>query len=261
MTAPQQYTMNLGSNTGDIKTFNLGPGSVVPGSINVEFRDPNEFKHEAGGGGVWLHPSSTTWQLGVIEFLGEGTIDTAPLRRGSWGGDVGSVTYETGEMTLDLSKLQDYLYFDNTENVYKYSEPPVSNDWVRLNMAKSFVRVRWSGIVASGNGREWNTCLAMPNVSGRLREGKTMFEVFADKTLIVITHHLLGIELFDRVLFVEDGGILCIFDGAVVAVVGKLKVVPNHPEVCVVGIPHAHGDQTVGHFEEDRLNLILASLK
>ena len=181
MTAPQQYTMNLGPNTGDIKTFNLGPGSVVPGSINVEFRDPNEFKHEAGGGGVWLHPSSTTWQLGVIEFLGEGTIDTAPLRRGSWGGDVGSVTYETGEMTLDLSKLQDYLYFDNTENVYKYSEPPVSNDWVRLNMAKSFVRVRWSGIVASGNGREWNTCLAMPNVSGRLREGKTVFEVFADK--------------------------------------------------------------------------------
>lgn len=181
MSAPQSYSMNLGANTGDIMTFNLGPGSVVPGSINVEFRDPNEFKHEAGGGGVWLHPSSTTWQLGVIEFLGEGTIDTAPLRRGSWGGDVGSVTYETGEMTLDLSKLQDYLYFDNTENVYKYSEPPVSNDWVRLNMAKSFVRVRWSGIVASGNGREWNTCLAMPNVSGRLREGKTMFEVFADK--------------------------------------------------------------------------------
>ena len=35
----------------------------------------------------------------------------------------------------------------------------------------------------------------------------TTFEVFADKTLIVITHHLLGIELFDRVLFVEDGGI------------------------------------------------------
>ena len=35
----------------------------------------------------------------------------------------------------------------------------------------------------------------------------TAFEAFADKTLIVITHHLLGIELFDRVLFVEDGGI------------------------------------------------------
>ena len=33
----------------------------------------------------------------------------------------------------------------------------------------------------------------------------TLFDVLNDRTLIVITHHLMGIERFDRVLFVEDG--------------------------------------------------------
>ena len=40
----------------------------------------------------------------------------------------------------------------------------------------------------------------------------TTLGAFEDKTLIVITHHLLGIELFDRVMLVENGGIA--LDGA-----------------------------------------------
>lgn len=35
----------------------------------------------------------------------------------------------------------------------------------------------------------------------------TLFEVAADKTLIMVTHHLQDVEKFDRVLFVEDGAI------------------------------------------------------
>ncbi len=41
---------------------------------------------------------------------------------------------------------------------------------------------------------------------------KTLFEVFADKTIIVVTHHLLGIERFERVLFLQNGRIS--MDGA-----------------------------------------------
>ena len=35
----------------------------------------------------------------------------------------------------------------------------------------------------------------------------TLLDVFADRTLILITHHLQGIEAMDRVLFIEDGQI------------------------------------------------------
>jgi ABC-type multidrug transport system fused ATPase/permease subunit len=33
----------------------------------------------------------------------------------------------------------------------------------------------------------------------------TLFGAFSDRTLVVITHHLQGIERFDRVAFIEDG--------------------------------------------------------
>lgn len=35
----------------------------------------------------------------------------------------------------------------------------------------------------------------------------TLLDVFSDKTLIMVTHHLKGIERMDRVIFLEDGGI------------------------------------------------------
>ncbi|MGI6535877.1 MAG: thiol reductant ABC exporter subunit CydC [Eggerthellaceae bacterium] len=40
----------------------------------------------------------------------------------------------------------------------------------------------------------------------------TLMEAFANKTLIMITHHLQGIEAFDRVVFLEDGRI--VLDGS-----------------------------------------------
>lgn len=36
---------------------------------------------------------------------------------------------------------------------------------------------------------------------------KTIFEVMSDKTVIMITHHLQGVSLMDRVVFIEDGTI------------------------------------------------------
>ena len=36
----------------------------------------------------------------------------------------------------------------------------------------------------------------------------TLFRVFADRTLVMVTHHLLGIELMDRVVFLDDGRIV-----------------------------------------------------
>ena len=40
----------------------------------------------------------------------------------------------------------------------------------------------------------------------------TIMRVFAEKTVIMITHHLQGVEAFDRVLFVEEGRL--VMDGS-----------------------------------------------
>ena len=55
---PQSFMRNLGVNTGEELKFSLGPGTVVPGSISVEFRDLNTLHHTEEGS-AWMHPSST----------------------------------------------------------------------------------------------------------------------------------------------------------------------------------------------------------
>ena len=178
MTAQQSFTRNLGINTGEMLNLTLGLGAVVPGTVNVEFRDLNTLSHTSEGSS-WMHPSETPWQLGLVER----PIDdsTAHLARGAAGMPVGTVDYNTGVVKLDLSKMQDYLYAGEK---WGYGEPSADEDWIRLNLSQSYVRISWSAKVISSEdkdrGRTWETLLAMPNVSGRLREGLTMFEVFAD---------------------------------------------------------------------------------
>ncbi len=175
----QESSVDLGANSGDTRTFNLWPGSVVPGSVKVEFRDPNALVHMAEADDIWLDPSDATWIVGLYEEYKTGE-HVSCLRRGRDGGVAGTVDYKTGMATLDFSKMQDYLYYDVTSSEPTYTEPPASNDWGRINLAKSFVRVRWTGKVVS-EGNVCETRLAAPNVKGRLREGKYLFEVFADK--------------------------------------------------------------------------------
>jgi hypothetical protein len=55
--------------------------------------------------------------------------DFSYLRRGREGMVVGTVNYETGTATLDLSKMQDDLYYDVSSSEYTFTEPPASNDW------------------------------------------------------------------------------------------------------------------------------------
>ena len=36
---------------------------------------------------------------------------------------------------------------------------------------------------------------------------KTMFEVLSDRSIVLVTHHLAGVEYMDRVMFLEHGTI------------------------------------------------------
>ncbi|MBR1587895.1 MAG: hypothetical protein IJ658_06180, partial [Kiritimatiellae bacterium] len=176
----QSFTRDLGLNSGEIVQLNLSPGSVVPGSVVIQFRDLNTFSHSADGNSFWVHPSETEWTTCVVEKPLDG--DVALLTRGSSGQAVGMIEYGSGDMVLDLSQMQDYLY--ESDGVYRYTEPSATNDWTRLDLSQSYVRVSWSASVLpsedTAHSRVWQTTLSTPNVSGRLHEGKTMFVVFAD---------------------------------------------------------------------------------
>ena len=171
----QTLMRNLGVNPGGVVRLNLGPGSVKPGSVSVEFRDPNTLSHTAEGENVWLDAVGSTWVKGLTEYFVPG--ETPLLVRITADDPVGTIDYETGDVVMDLARMQDYLY--ESGNLHSFFEPDGSNEWIRVNLAKSYVRVRWDGQMYS-DGRKWETTLSAPNVSGHLREGKTMFVVFAD---------------------------------------------------------------------------------
>ena len=175
ITEAQPFTRNLGMNPGGMVRLNLGPGSVVPGSVSVAFRDPNTVSHAADGQYTMLDAASAPWVSGLNEYFVPG--ETPLLVRITPDDPVGTIDYETGDVVMDLSRMQDYLYV-NSDNTYSFFEPGATNEWNRLDLSKSYMQIRWNGRVLS-DGRKWETTLSEPNVSGHLREGKTMFVVFA----------------------------------------------------------------------------------
>ena len=80
------------------------------------------------------------------------------LMRGTTGKSVGTIDYQTGDVTLDLSQMQDYLYTlvgstdssDYTFGDADYAALSGEGAWERLNLTKSFVRISWRGIDFSG---------------------------------------------------------------------------------------------------------------
>ena len=173
----QPFTRNLGVNPGGTVRLNLGPGSVVPGSVSVAFRDPNTVLHAADGTYMMLDAASAPWVPGLNEYFVPG--ETPLLVRVTPDQPVGTIDYETGDVVMDLARMQDYLYSVDGDKSYQFFEPGASNEWKRLDLSKSYMQIRWNGKVLS-DGRKWETSLSEPNVLGHLREGKTMFVVFAD---------------------------------------------------------------------------------
>ena len=79
----ESFTRNLGANSGETLHINLGPGSVMPGSVKVEFRDPNTMRYEPGAGRTWLTPADTTWQIGLTEYFASSQdLVVLPVRGG-----------------------------------------------------------------------------------------------------------------------------------------------------------------------------------
>lgn len=181
------YSRQLGMNPGAKMTYNLGSGAVVPGTVQVSFRDLNAFQMaEDGKSGVWLAADGTSWCGGLREAFTGVETKTANLVMGS--GDstvVGSVNHETGDVTIDFTKLGDYLYriiqssAAGQQSAYLYSwSTPTGKAYERLAIVRSFVKIEWRGQVVSSD-KCWSFNLAKAD-TGHLRSGANTFEAFLD---------------------------------------------------------------------------------
>ena len=170
------YVRQLGLNPGTSLSLNLGSGTVVPGTVCVYFRDLTSLKVEEDGSGLWLSADATSWCAGLRDIYTGLETKTANLAESASGQAVGSINYETGDVTIDFPKLNPYLY--KGDGIYTWTSPGVSNAYERLDVSRSFVRIEWRGqVVASEN--TWNATLAQAD-DGHLREGVNTFEVFLD---------------------------------------------------------------------------------
>ena len=175
-TASRQYRL-LGMNNGDETTISLGPGSVVAGSVYVEFRDPNESTI-TGTKIVWTNPMDSEWRTGMSEMTIAG--DSQHSRLGA--GDAytfGEVDYTKGTATIRLSAVPRYKYHDGNNN-YTYNSELLnpSNTYVRVDTTRSYVRAVWESRYVPEDGG-WSFVLSKAD-SGHVREGLNTFMVFCD---------------------------------------------------------------------------------
>ncbi len=184
-TKSMERMLGLNPATGTL-TANLGPGYVVPGSVNILFRDMTECKNDGTGSLLLLNPASTEWHQGLVESVRAGNVETADIVK--LNDSVGTISYKTGELTLNLSDLTGYAYYissssgesdsDDGSGVYTFYRPSVSNEYSRIDLSKSYMKVTWDSIRVAGES-EWEYSLSEAD-SGHVREGKNTFVAFVD---------------------------------------------------------------------------------
>ncbi len=170
----QERMLGMNPATGTL-SVNLGPGYVVPGSVNVSFRDPTEVSVASGGKVTVLNPASSEWRGGLIEAARAGDTEGADIVKVTE--SVGSVSYRGGDLTVDLSKLTGYAYY-LSEGTYTFSEPAISNAYNRIDLTKSYMKVSWNSVRVAGES-EWEFTLSTAD-SGHVREGMNTFVAFVD---------------------------------------------------------------------------------
>ena len=179
------YSRQLGMNPGVATTYSLGSGAIVPGSVQVSFRDLNTYAVASNGTFVILNPAATSWCMGLREVITGDERKVGKLVAASLDDIVGTVDYEKGAVTIDFSKLGEFLYRvsetegDSTGNgIYTWYSPGFGKAYERLAVARSFVKIQWRGQVVASDKR-WAFNLAKAD-EGHLRAGANTFEAFID---------------------------------------------------------------------------------
>ncbi|MBQ5795459.1 MAG: hypothetical protein IIW14_05645, partial [Kiritimatiellae bacterium] len=191
---------HLGMNPGTVVKLNLGPGSVVAGSVRIMFKDlawgyqvlrvgddgyPVQVAKRMG------ETEKASWLLGAVDKVRAGDTVYGDLMvklvashdgaEMNFDSVVGVINYQTGEATIDFSKFGESYRFGELKSIgpetyeIKYIEP-----------ARSYACVEWaSKITTTGYPKTFYLADADLNSVerpsyGHLYEGENWFEAFVD---------------------------------------------------------------------------------
>ncbi len=168
---------------GGIKSFYIGPGSVAPTSIEIQFNDPAAIKNfsETSADDEKVNESETLdatfgWFV-AIKDNGLGDL----ILGGTNGRAVGKIDYSTGYMMIDFGDPT----FDIRLVGNEYNPSSTDTTVTPINPRNCHALVSWKATKLS-NSVSGTYYLADPdkvvdgNSRGRLREGKNTFMVFVD---------------------------------------------------------------------------------
>ncbi|MBR2940068.1 MAG: hypothetical protein IKC14_02040, partial [Kiritimatiellae bacterium] len=188
---------HLGMNPCSSVTFNLGPGSVVMGTFVMQLKD---LTWESGYYSLNEDGSKNilTSNIGVAgnSVWSDHAVDQVRVGDTVWGDivdcgstvrkNIGQINYQTGEVTIDLSKVVDYRYY------YTYQLTDANGNYINryyfdgLQANESFVRIQYtSKQTTSGYPKTFYLADADLNSvekpsRGHLYEGENWFEAFVD---------------------------------------------------------------------------------
>ena len=143
--------------------LHLSPGSVVPGSIEFEFKDLawilyNMLTDQA----YTMDPALAIWEGSIIDQPRNDDLSMGDIvRQGYPDESFGTINYATGELKVDFAKFPNWFAMDGD-----ISQTTTGNGWLSVyNLQKSYVRVNWQSKLLAG-GRINTYYLAEADVPG-----------------------------------------------------------------------------------------------
>ena len=164
--------------------IHLSPGSIVPGSVEFEFKDLawvlfNMLTED----GYTSDPVTAIWEGNIIDMQrndGSGLGDI--VRQGVSEEVFGTIDYETGEMRINFASFPEWFAVEGD-----ISQSVQGNGWVSVyNLQKSYVRVTWRAKLLTGGKAttyylsEADKPSASNNSLGHVKEGRNTFVAFYD---------------------------------------------------------------------------------
>ena len=143
--------------------LHLSPGSVVPGSIEFEFKDLGWILYNMlTDQGYTMDPALAIWEGSIIDQPRNDDLEIGDIvRQGDPDESFGTINYATGELKVDFAKFPDWFAMEGD-----ISQSTTGNGWVSVyNLQKSYVRVNWQSKLLAG-GRVNTYYLAEADVPG-----------------------------------------------------------------------------------------------
>ncbi len=183
-------TKFVGMNPAREMVTHLSPGSVIAGSFEIEFKDPNWLAVDMLTGQAYVYGAdSATWQTLVHDSMRNDNSGKGDLVYDLDDIVLGEINYATGAVTIDFTKLPEYAPFIGNladTGASDLGGAISSNIMSILTLNQSYVRMAWSSKpVTAGKTSVYYLGDADPrsadnNSVGHLKEGKNNFIVFAD---------------------------------------------------------------------------------